>query len=148
MPRSARGLSRRRSGLSSGSSLGKREEFAWLTAFGFLCGFALAFSIGVAILAIGLTDSSPATAVGSDDVALLTGQRVYTTRCASCHGQAGGGGIGPALGNGAVVEKYPDIANHFAIISEGRGAMPSFSAVLTPDEIQAVAIYEREKLGR
>jgi cytochrome c oxidase subunit 2 len=119
-----------------------------MTAFGFLLGLALTFGIGASILAIGLTESSSASAGGADGVALLEGQRTYVARCASCHGANGGGNIGPALGNGVVVENYPDIASQIRVISEGRGVMPAFANVLTPDEIEAVASYEREQLGR
>ena len=33
-------------------------------------------------------------------------------------------------------------------LAEGRAAMPSFANTLTAEEIEAVAIYEREKLGQ
>jgi mono/diheme cytochrome c family protein len=77
-----------------------------------------------------------------------TGQEVYSQSCASCHGQDGEGGIGPQLGDGAVAEAYPDIADQIAVITNGRGNMPSFESQLTAEQIEAVATFEREALGQ
>ena len=77
-----------------------------------------------------------------------TGQQVYSQSCASCHGQSGEGGIGPKLGEGAVVEAFPDIDDQIAIIANGRGNMPSFRNQLSAEEIEAVAVFEREELGQ
>jgi mono/diheme cytochrome c family protein len=38
--------------------------------------------------------------------------------------------------------------DQIAVINEGRGAMPSFANTLTVGEIEAVALFEREKLGQ
>jgi mono/diheme cytochrome c family protein len=76
------------------------------------------------------------------------GHDVYRQSCASCHGQDGEGGIGPQLGDGAVAEAYPDIADQIAVITNGRGNMPSFESQLTPEQIEAVATFEREALGQ
>lgn len=118
-----------------------------MTVFGLLGGFALTFGIGAGILAIGFRDT-PAAADGTDSDTLITGERVYASQCATCHKPDGSGGIGPALGNGAVVEKYPDIAAQIQVITNGRGAMPAFGGKLSPEVIEAVAAYEREELGR
>jgi cytochrome c oxidase subunit 2 len=84
-------------------------------------------------------------AVPSDPV-LARGQQIYTQNCASCHGQAGGGGLGPKLA-GLVAKKYPNIADQEAVIANGRSSMPKFSGRLDAAEINAVARYEREFLG-
>ena len=84
-------------------------------------------------------------AVPSDPV-LAQGQQIYKQNCASCHGQSGGGGMGPKLA-GLVAKMYPNIADQEAVISKGRSSMPSFSKILSPDQIEAVARYEREVLG-
>lgn len=123
-------------------------EKAWWAGFGFLGGFFLAAFLGTLILAVGLGSSSAATGGNADVVTLVVGERIYNTSCASCHGADGAGGIGLPLGNGAVIEKYPDINRQIRVIEEGRGAMPAFASTLTPAEIEAVAIYEREQLGR
>jgi len=84
-------------------------------------------------------------AVPSDPV-LAQGQQIYTQNCASCHGQGGGGGLGPKLA-GLVEQKYPNIADQEAVIANGRSSMPKFSGRLSAAEINAVARYEREALG-
>ena len=84
-------------------------------------------------------------AVPSDPV-LALGQQIYKANCASCHGQRGGGGIGPKLA-GLVAERYPNIADQEAVIANGRGSMPKFGSRLSAEEINAVVRYTRELLG-
>lgn len=74
------------------------------------------------------------------------GRRVYQANCAACHGASGQGGIGPQLGDGAVVEQYPDPLAHRSVVVEGRGGMPAWGSQLTEEEIDAVVAYEREGL--
>jgi mono/diheme cytochrome c family protein len=88
-------------------------------------------------------DSAPAT---PSDPILAQGQQIYNSKCAACHGKGGNGGMGPKLA-GVVANKYPDIADQEAVISGGRGGMQAFADQLTPEEITAVARYEREVLG-
>jgi len=76
------------------------------------------------------------------------GQSVYEDNCARCHGPDGEGGVGPQLGDGAVAENYPDIEDQLVVIREGRNGMPAWEGTLSPEEIEAVAMYEREELGR
>lgn len=38
---------------------------------------------------------------------LAVGDEVYTASCSACHGSGGGGGSGPALSDGAVLETFP-----------------------------------------
>lgn len=89
---------------------------------------------------------------GSDvpggDVQLGEGRRVYREYCASCHGADGGGGVGPKLGGGAVVDRYPEVADQRAVVERGRAGMPGWRGTLSPAEIDAVVRYERELLGR
>ncbi len=132
----------------AGSDFDMVEATGWAGA-GFFGGFVMTFVLGAVILATGLRgqvdDTSP---TGSDVATLATGERIYATRCAACHGADGAGGIGSPLGDGVVVERYPDIAGQVAVIANGRRAMPGFAGILTEFEIEAVALYERERLGR
>jgi mono/diheme cytochrome c family protein len=82
-------------------------------------------------------------AVGTDQA----GAAIYSTRCAGCHGSDGGGGFGPALGNGIVAERYPDPADQAAVIANGQGAMPGFDGSLSPEQITAVVTFTRTELG-
>ena len=74
-----------------------------------------------------------------------TGQAIYATRCAACHGADGGGGYGPAFAG--VVQRYPNPADQEAVVANGRGSMPSFAGSLTPAQITAVVGFTRTKLG-
>jgi mono/diheme cytochrome c family protein len=47
-----------------------------------------------------------------------------------------------------VAEAFPDIEDQIAVIRDGRNGMPAWEGDLTPDEIEAVATYEREELGQ
>jgi mono/diheme cytochrome c family protein len=84
--------------------------------------------------------SAPAT--GTKDL----GETIFATRCASCHGRDGGGGFGPALRGGIVVQDFPNVADQVAVVTNGRGSMPSFGGSLTPAQIAAVVAYTREGL--
>ena len=97
------------------------------------------------LLVLGACSSAGAPAAPSDDPVLQKGAEVFASKCASCHGQSGGGGAGPKLA-GRVEEVYPDIADQIAVITNGRGSMPGWGSALPPDQIEAVARYEREVL--
>ncbi|HEY6531766.1 MAG TPA: cytochrome c [Acidimicrobiales bacterium] len=98
----------------------------------------------VSVLAVACGgESAPATPT---DPVLAQGQQIYNSKCASCHGKGGNGGIGPKLA-GVVANKYPDIADQESVIAKGKGGMQAFDDDLTAEEITAVARYEREVLG-
>lgn len=94
---------------------------------------------------------------------LEEGGEVYSQFCASCHGASGGGGVGPALSGGAVLETFPTIEAHLAWVFGGsdsaeggvyganaiasKGGMPSFADSLTAEQLLAVTRYEREILS-
>ena len=46
-----------------------------------------------------------------------------------------------------VVDKYPDIEDQIAVVTNGTGTMPSFRGTLDAAEIRRVVTYERTKLG-
>jgi mono/diheme cytochrome c family protein len=78
------------------------------------------------------------------DPVLARGQDVYRKNCAQCHGSRGGGGSGVKLA-GVVAARYPDIADHVAVIRDGRTpGMPAFGDRLSAEDIDAVARWERE----
>jgi mono/diheme cytochrome c family protein len=99
---------------------------------------------------------------------LVLGAQVFRSNCASCHGAAGQGGVGPALAGESVEQTFPDPADHIAWVRSGsigtaqepkpygspdrpdgqrmsKGGMPSFSS-LTQEQVEAVVQYEREQL--
>jgi cytochrome c oxidase subunit 2 len=87
-------------------------------------------------------DDAPSGAAGEN-----SGQAVYEANCARCHGPNGEGGVGMPLGNGAVEDSLT-LEGQIEVITEGRNAMPAWGDQLSADEIEAVATYEREELGR
>jgi mono/diheme cytochrome c family protein len=91
------------------------------------------------------------------------GGEVYAEACAGCHGPTGGGGVGPALAGGAVLETFPERADQLFWVWGGSdgwpapsygatgkpvsGGMPAFGESLTPYDLLAVVRYEREILS-
>src|SRR5438105_5445356 len=78
---------------------------------------------------------------GAGGAAAPDGAAIFVARCSGCHGASGEGGIGPKLAGGKVVREYPNPADEIAIVTNGRGGMPSWEGRLTPEEIQAVVDY-------
>jgi mono/diheme cytochrome c family protein len=95
---------------------------------------------------------------------LADGIVVYGRVCAACHGDTGGGGIGPALAE--VVTDFPSCDDHIEWVTGGsdgwranrgdtfgvtdkpvQGGMPAFSTTLSAEEIAAVAAFERHRHG-
>ena len=96
------------------------------------------------------------------------GASVYQRSCQSCHGARGEGGAGPALANGDSRKTFPNEADHITWVETGSatkrgqpygdpnreggqrtassGGMPAFAGQLTPAEIAAVVLHEREAL--
>jgi mono/diheme cytochrome c family protein len=107
---------------------------------------------------------------GAELSPLELGAQVYQTAgCGACHGPAGQGvGAFPALAGGEAALTFPDEADHIAWVEEGSqgkqgqpygdpnrpggqrvatsGGMPPFAGLLTPEEIAAVVLFEREGL--
>lgn len=82
----------------------------------------------------------------SGDPELQLGQNVYAANCARCHGPNGEGGVGNKLNDGLMEQRFPDIEDHLDVIRIGAGTMPAWEGTLSPEEIRAVARYEREAL--
>jgi mono/diheme cytochrome c family protein len=98
----------------------------------------------------------------------VDGSTIFANNCASCHGGSGQGGVGPKLSGGEAKLTFPVIDDHISWINTGSapfkgkpygaadrpggqhvantGGMPGFQGKLSPEEIQAVADYEREGL--
>jgi len=83
---------------------------------------------------------------------VLEGREVFERQCVACHGKEGKGD-GPAAQ--AFTPRPADLTNPERMgeltdaelremISEGKGAMPGFSALLSPEELEAVFEYTRQ----
>ncbi|MEB3195598.1 MAG: cytochrome c [Candidatus Sericytochromatia bacterium] len=75
--------------------------------------------------------ASPSPPAGAPDGAVL-----FKTHCQACHGEAGTGGMGPALA-AAAQRGEGHVRTMIANGSPDRG-MPPFAAALTPGEVDAI----------
>lgn len=95
------------------------------------------------------------------------GQTIYEASCVACHGAAGGGGAGPALSGGVVLETFPEgsCLDHVLWVDVGTagwdgptygaidkpvgafGVMPGFGFGFTEEELKQVSLYERVTFG-
>ena len=75
-----------------------------------------------------------------------TGAQLFAANCATCHGADGQGAVGPQLA-GRVTQRFPNIADQIALVTNGSGGMPSFSGKLSPQQIQKVVEYTRTGLS-
>ncbi|MBU3701415.1 MAG: cytochrome c [Acidimicrobiia bacterium] len=105
---------------------------------------------------------------------LETGKAIYAANCASCHGSAGGGGVGRPMNDGNLVKTFPDIIGQLDFVwlgSNGTGPagtpygdpareggqhktlswngnpMPNFDKALKQAQLLAVVRYEWEVLS-
>lgn len=98
---------------------------------------------------------------------LYEGGEIYAEHCASCHGAAGGGAVGPAFTNGAVITQFSSATDQVEWIAKGTDGflaegkarygsngdvdaaqnMPAFAEKLTAEELFLVTYYERVELG-
>jgi mono/diheme cytochrome c family protein len=92
------------------------------------------------------TDTPELSGDQANDPELVTGRDIYQADCARCHGGSGGGGAGPKLSGGRVVERFPNVADQEAVVRDGRGTMPAWGNKLSDEEIAAVVRYTREGL--
>jgi cytochrome c6 len=101
--------------------------------------------IATAVFVVLLFANEPSTDASAADA--HPGAEIYRSNCAACHGADGGGGRGPALGGGAVLARFPEVADQIAVVTDGRGGMPSFGGDLTPEQVEDVVDYTRTELG-
>jgi len=75
--------------------------------------------------------------------ATASGEEVYKSNCAACHGDDGGGN--PSLqGN----DFAADVDNVVDQVTNGGETMPEFGSKLSDDEIQAVSEYVSEEIAK
>ena len=84
---------------------------------------------------------------GGGEAQPTTGKGIYEAHCATCHGVDGQGGVGPELA-GVVATKYPNVEDQIAVVTNGKGEMPSWRGQLTTEEIRKVVEYTRTGLGQ
>ena len=74
------------------------------------------------------------------------GAAIYAERCATCHGDRGQGGIGPKLGGGQVVARFPNEADEIGVVTDGEDGMPAWGGTLSPAQIKAAVDFTRSGL--
>jgi mono/diheme cytochrome c family protein len=74
-----------------------------------------------------------------------SGAQLFSDNCESCHGAMGTGGhVGPDLQKSSVAESLAKVEKQ---VRNGKGVMPSFSNVLTDEQIDTVAHYVVEQIA-
>ncbi|WJS99893.1 c-type cytochrome [Novosphingobium humi] len=103
-----------------------------------------------ACLPLGVVGFAPAgaqdTAGGTTNVQISTeGRQVYEEICQACHmaDAKGGGGAGAAIPALAGNPKLADKDYAITLLLKGRGGMPWFTEILTPEQMAAVVNYVR-----
>jgi len=101
-----------------------------------------------AILAMGEIDESMLAGLMNDDSMMNGGKKIFTSKCATCHGVLGQGGIGPNL-----TDRYwlhgPQLMDIYRTVREGvpDKGMLSWERQLRPAELLAVSAYVGSLLG-
>jgi cytochrome c oxidase cbb3-type subunit 3 len=90
----------------------------------------------------GVEREGPANPFGDDPVARAQGRTLFSQyNCAGCHGDHGGGGMGPSLRDATWIYGSTD-AHLFSSIAEGRGhGMPSWGTKISQDQIWKLVSY-------
>lgn len=97
--------------------------------------------------AVGASADASAGGAGAGSAAdtAVRAQRLFNANCATCHGAAGQGGVGPTLvGN----PRAQNPANVASIVRLGRGSMPGFGAVLSEGDLELLVEWVTEDLSR
>jgi len=69
---------------------------------------------------------------------LASGKQIFTTLCATCHGESGEGGH---QGGVPLKGKELSLENVMTMASFGKNTMPGFAAAFSKEQIQDVASY-------
>ncbi len=86
-----------------------------------------------------LPPDHPAAPAGMEG--MIDGKIVYRDKCASCHGQDGEGGIGPALAHNPVLKVDGAVEE---IVVKGTGTMPAIE--MSQKELQALIEYMQQEM--
>jgi mono/diheme cytochrome c family protein len=105
----------------------------------------IALTLALFIIACGSGDSATTESSSSSSTAAsepaIDGKQIYKSYCLACHGLYGDMGASGAF-NLQTSEITMD--ERVEVITNGRNVMTPFKAILSPDEIQAVAEYSLE----
>jgi cytochrome c oxidase cbb3-type subunit 3 len=87
-------------------------------------------------------DAAALLALSRDPAALELGRTVWTSNCAACHREDGGGSIGPNLADAYWIHGG-SLDAVYRTVNEGvlDMGMPAWGEVLKPDELSAVVAF-------
>ena len=71
--------------------------------------------VGAVVAVVLLFANEPGSSTGSTPAS--PGAALFAANCASCHGADGGGGVGPQLAGGAVVEQFPSVDDQITFVT-------------------------------
>lgn len=74
----------------------------------------------------GAAGSPAPTGALAHDTEVLQGRTLFAANSATCHGSAGGGGLGPKFTGGKLQRDFPKIDAQIAFVKRGRGIMPAW----------------------
>jgi mono/diheme cytochrome c family protein len=81
-------------------------------------------------------------ALAQDRAKIAAGAEVYTAHCAACHGER----LRAAGGAYDLLKLRPDERERFdRAVNDGKGQMPPWGGVLSPDEIDQLWAYIRSR---
>jgi mono/diheme cytochrome c family protein len=104
------------------------------------------FVVFVVLLLVAQPESKETAATTDGKAAVVDGEAIYDSACASCHGGKGQGAVGPKLNGGAVTREFRDADAELIVVRDGRSGMPSFEGRLSPEQLQAVVEFTRTGL--
>ena len=101
---------------------------------------------GVAIVVVLVVLFTRGNGKGGGSTGTQTGAQLFAANCATCHGADGQGAVGPQLA-GRVTQRFPNIDDQVALVTNGSGGMPSFSRKLSAQQIRKVVEFTRTGLS-
>ncbi|OAS16383.1 c-type cytochrome [Paenibacillus oryzisoli] len=88
------------------------------------------------------TSTAPTASATTGTTTKADGQTIYKANCVSCHGANLEGLVGPSLQKVGGKHSKEQLT---AIITNGKGAMPSFKGKLSDDEINSLSTWLADK---
>lgn len=89
------------------------------------------------IVAFGIAQKAKNEKAG-DKIVAINGKEIFEEKCTLCHGSNGKLGMSGAKDLSTTILDHTNIVT---IVSEGKNTMASYKAVLSPEQIEAVANY-------
>jgi mono/diheme cytochrome c family protein len=126
----------------------------WLSTVGIAAAAIIAAIVTVAVVAESTsntddsetapstTDSAPTTRDANRGAPPAAGVAVFADNCARCHGNDGGGGVGPQLSEGRVVARFASINDQIAFVTNTHSNITT-AGNLSAEDIRAVVEYTR-----